>query len=164
MAMFQVPQFIDQKAKIVGQLTLRQFGFLAVAGVISLISYNLFNLFLWIMISIIVGSIGVALAFVKVNGRDLFDVAVSAFWFLWRPRTYTWQRTDSKETIDTSSLEKIEAIRKKMGLQERLKSAAFGVIASKKRDAQSIRGEQSRNFQTVSHLTGEREKARRVDY
>ncbi len=165
MANFQVPQFIDQTPKIVGPLTLKQFGFLAAAGLVSLIAYNIFNFFLWFMITVIVGVAAIALAFIKINGRDLPNVAYSAFFYLWKPRTYTWQRGQTNmEMIDTSSIDKIEAIRKKMGLEEKIRSVMLLVTASKERSEAMIRGEQARGYEEVRAFTGETEKAKRVDY
>lgn len=164
MTNFQTPQFIDQKAKIVGPLTLKQFGFLAVAGVVSLIAYNIFSLFLWVLITIIVGVIALSFAFIRIGGRDLPSVALSAFFFFWRPRIYTWKREAEEKVIDTSSLEKIEAARREMGLQEKLKALTLLVKTSKERGEAAIRGEQRRGYQTVRKETGERETARRVDY
>lgn len=162
---FQVPQFIDQKAKIVGPLTLKQFGFLVAAGFVSLISYNIFNFFLWAVITMIVGVVATALAFIKINGKDLPNVAYSAFLYFWKPRVYVWQRNDAgSEIIDTSPIDRIEVIRKRMGLEEGLKSLMTLVTTSKNRTEAMIRGEQARGYQEVMDLTGETERARRVDY
>ena len=65
---FQVPQFIETEDKIVGPFTLRQFMYVAGAGLGSAILYFTVATWLWFILTIILlgGAIGVA--FVKVRG------------------------------------------------------------------------------------------------
>jgi len=88
---FQVPQFIDTEDKIVGPLTLKQFGFVAAGGILSAILYFTVLLWLWVIGSIIIFGAAIALAFVKIEGRPFINVLISAFNFYWRPQTYIWQ-------------------------------------------------------------------------
>jgi PrgI family protein len=112
---FQVPQFIDTEDKIVGPLSLRQFAYVAAAGVVSGILYFMTAPWLWVIGSIIVFGIAIALGFVKIEGRPFANVIVSAFNFYWRPQTYVWQAEHktvvaSKEPTEKGagfSLEKI---------------------------------------------------------
>ncbi|MCX6788378.1 MAG: PrgI family protein [Candidatus Jorgensenbacteria bacterium] len=160
MAEFQVPQFIEEKPKIVGPLTIVQFLYIGSGAAISLISYSAFNTILWLIISIIVVGISVALAFVKVNGQDLPVVALSAFQFIWGPRKYTWQRAMEQTTFDTSDLEKIQVIRKNISIQDKIKSIALGITTG------SIERTKAggTKFQSVTYITGEHKVAKRVDY
>src|SRR6185369_5410501 len=88
---FQVPQFIETEDKLVGPLTLRQFIYVAVAAGIFAMLYFLVQTWLSVSLGIILlGSAG-ALAFVKVQGRPLIDVTMSALGFYWKPHTYIWQ-------------------------------------------------------------------------
>jgi hypothetical protein len=88
---FQVPQFIDTEDKIVGPLTLKQFGFIAAGGILSAILYFSVQPWLWVIGSIIIFGAAIALAFVKIEGRPFINVLISAFNFYWRPQTYIWQ-------------------------------------------------------------------------
>ncbi len=162
MSTFQVPQFIEEKPKIIGPLTLAQFFYVASAAGIIFASFYVFNFFFWITFSIIVGGVGVALAFVKINGQALPSIAIAALGYLWKPRTYTWQRELAKK--ETAEVEKIEAIRKNISLGEKMKSIALGVLTRK---TPSIRlgGEtESQKYQVVTFMSGEKRMAKKVDY
>ncbi|MBI4034249.1 MAG: PrgI family protein [Candidatus Brennerbacteria bacterium] len=163
MATFQVPQFIEQKPKIIGPFTLEQFLYIAAAGVLSFFAFYIFNFFFWFLLTILLAGAAIALAFVKVNGQRMPTVIKSAFSYLWRPRTYTWQRAITQTVLDTSELEKLEETRSKMGVQERLKSIALSVSTGKIFSPKKWREEKDR-YQVVTRITGEREVAKRVDY
>ena len=160
---FQVPQFIEQKAKIIGPLTLGQFFFVAAAAAISLGSFYVFDFFLAFLVSAIAVAIGIALAFVKINGQSLPNMFLSAMNYWWHPRTYTWQRISPQKTIEISSLEKIENLRKKIGVQEKLKSIALSVV-TRGGLSKSLRNKNNEEYQTVTFITGERRRAKKVDY
>lgn len=162
MSTFQVPQFIEEKPKIIGPLTLVQFFYIAGAGAIILITRYVFNLFFWIVFSAAIAAIGAALAFIKINGQTLPGVALSAFRYLWQPRTYTWQRTAAAKKSGALEIEKIEAIRKSAGLGEKIKSLALGVLTRK---TPSIRtGGEREKYQVVTFMSGEKRLAKKVDY
>lgn len=108
MSAFQVPQFIDVEDKVVGPLTLRQFLFVALAAVIIFLSKSIFAFWLWIMLSIVVGCLGIALAFVKVNGQPLSKVVLNGIKYLIRPRLYVWQRGEIKRKVYETDRQKEE--------------------------------------------------------
>lgn len=158
---FQVPQFIEQKPKIVGFLTLPQFLYVAGAAILGYISFYVFNFFFAIIITVIAGLIGIAFAFVKINGQEFPRVIASIFSYLWKPRLYTWQRQTARESVNISE---VEELRGKMSLQEKLKSVALGITTGKFfKPAENI-GEDGEKFETVMYLTGERRRAKKVDY
>lgn len=161
MAEFQVPQFIEEKAKIVGPLTISQFLYVAGAGGISILAFYVLSFTLWIMLSMIVVGAALALAFVKINGEDLPSVLFSAFSYIWKPRRYTWQRAMEQTTLDTSDLEKIKTLRENISIQDKIKSIALsittgGLLRPKKPGGTT--------YQTVTYLTGERKVAKHIDY
>lgn len=164
MATFQVPQFIEQKAKIIGPFTLEQFFYMAGAGALSFLAFYVFNFFFWLLLTILLVGAAVALAFVKVNGQRMPTVIKSAFSYVWRPRTYTWQRAVSQTVLDISELEKLKEARNKMGVQEKLKSIALNISTGKIFSPRKWREEQENRFQVVTYLTGEKEVAKRVDF
>ena len=167
MPRYQVPQFIEEKAKIIGPLTLPQFFYLAGAGTVSLIAFYSFGFFLWILITLVAGSIGASLAFVKINGQELPKIIVSALNFWQRPKKYTWKRETPTTTLDISSIEKIKATRRNISLQDKIKSAAlnistgkFNLFSGQKNNKDNLK----ERYQVVTHATGERSVAKRVDY
>lgn len=126
MATFQVPQFIDIEDKIIGPLTLKQFMFLAGAGIIIFILYSVLQFWLWIIVSIIVAGAGLGFAFVKINGQPLFKVVLNGLKYLIRPRLYVWQRGQAKKSIAPQPVEpKKEPVKEKKRLsQEELEELA----------------------------------------
>ncbi|HXF44227.1 MAG TPA: PrgI family protein [Candidatus Paceibacterota bacterium] len=164
MSTFQVPQFIEQKARIVGPLTLEQFLYMAVAGALSFISYYIFNFLFWFMISAVMFIIAIGLAFVKINGQSLPQVLKAGFLYVWNPRTYTWQRAVKIDKTDLSELEKLEEIRNRIGFQQKLKSIAQNIATGKIFSPKKLREEEGEQFQVVTRLTGEKEVAKRVNY
>ena len=164
MSTFQVPQFIEQKSKIIGPLTLPQFLYISTAAGISFLAFYIFNLFFWFIVTAVLAGVATALAFVKINGQGLPKILQSAFSYLWRPRTYTWQRAVAETVLDVSELEKLKEIRNKMSIQEKLKSVALNITTGKIFSPKKLRKEQRNPYRVVTHLTGEREVAKKVDY
>ncbi len=166
MAQFQVPQFIEQKAKIVGPFTLAQFLYIAGAVSISVAAfYTLDSFFLSFLIALFTGGIAISLAFVQINGQDLPIVIGTALTYWQKPKRYVWQKELPETTLDVSSIEKIEALRKSMGLQEKIKSIALNITAGKmpfSKDRKQPKPKEK--YQTVTFLTGEKGVAKRVDY
>ena len=157
---FQVPQFIEQKPKIVGFLTLYQFFYVAGAALVAYISFRIFNILLAVLVTLIAAALGIAFAFVKINGQEFPKTIAAIFGYLWGPKIYTWQRQALQESI---KLDEIENLRNKMSLQEKLKSITLS-IATGKFFKPTAGGEKEERFETVVFLTGERGRAKRVDY
>ncbi len=165
MAQFQIPQFIEEEAKIVGPLTIKQFGYLAVAGGLSFGLFYLFTFFLWLIVSAILIGAAAALAFVKINGQGLPEILLAGFSFLWKPRRYVWQRAMQQTTLDISDLEKIQTIRKSISISDKLKNIAVGVTTGKIfRGEGETPSQPKERYQVVSYLTGEQKVAKRIDY
>ncbi len=91
---FSVPQFIETEDKIVGPLSLRQFFFLAASGGVVLLLYFMVQTWLWFILTLFIGAFGVALAFVKINGRPFSRVLLAAGSFYWKPQKYVWQPSE----------------------------------------------------------------------
>lgn len=162
---FQVPQFIEEKPKIIGFLTLGQFGYVAAAGLIAFAAFKILSFFLAFMISAIVVPLGIALAFFKVNGQPFPVVLLAALQYTWQPRVYTWQEELPQTTLYAGALEKIEILRKTMSIQEKLKAISFNVMTSKLLSHKTDNAQENTDrYQMVRYLTGERKLARRVDY
>ena len=79
---FQVPQFIEQKAKIIGPLTFQQFLYFLIASGISFFAYFSLPRILFFLVLIITFIIAAAFAFVKIEGRPLQTVLSNLVFFL----------------------------------------------------------------------------------
>jgi hypothetical protein len=166
---FQVPQFIDTEDKLIGPLTLRQFIYIGVAGGIFAMLYFLVQTWIALILGIIVLGAAGALAFVKVEGRPLIDVALAAFGFYWKPQTYIWQpehpvieqrqgTRDKGQGEGGFSLEKIVsgmALHKKWEVMQTGEKAKPEKVVEKKMD---------NRYLIIERRTGDRRAARRVDY
>jgi len=162
---FQIPQFIEEKSKIVGFLTLPQFLYLAGAAAMSFISFKLFSFFLWLLVTLIIVSAAIALAFVKINGQPFPTIMFAGVRFLWKPKRYTWQRAMQETSLDVSDIEKLQSLREKVGIQEKLKTIALHISTGKLFSPKQLRErDEKEKYQVVSYLTGEKKIAKRVDY
>lgn len=92
MDQFTVPQFIEEKAKVIGPMTLNQFVFVGAAGAICFVLYFTIPFFLFIVAAIVIMLGGVALAFGKAGGRPLPLVFKNFLVFKMRPRIYLWKK------------------------------------------------------------------------
>jgi len=92
MAQFQIPQFIETEPKIVGPLTLRQFIYIGVAGLLIFMLFFVLKTFFWFIAAAFIGAITLAFAFGKYNGQRLTVVFKNALFYLWQPKLYLWQR------------------------------------------------------------------------
>ncbi len=90
MQQFTVPQFIDVESKIIGPITTRQFLILLAAAVIVGLSFKLFDLSLFITITVFVGGLAVVFSFVKVNGRPFHYFVLNLTQTIRRPGTRVW--------------------------------------------------------------------------
>jgi hypothetical protein len=94
---FTVPQFIEKETPIVGPLTFKQFIFVAAGGAICFFLYfNLgkINFSLFLLISVFVMAISLALAFLQIGGRPLPTVLVNFLKFATTPKTYLWRKKE----------------------------------------------------------------------
>ncbi len=99
MAQFQVPQFIETEPKIVGPLTIKQFAYIGIAGLLSFFLFFTLRLEIWVVLTIIMGLIACAFAFLKFNGRPFEVLFVNAALYIWKPKLYLWQRKDAVASI-----------------------------------------------------------------
>lgn len=92
---FRVPQFIEYETKIIGPLTYRQALFVLIpAGITFLLYLSIAktNFLLFLFLAIILMGSGIALAFVKIEGRSLPIVIVNFFRHTTRTKTFVWKK------------------------------------------------------------------------
>lgn len=187
---FQVPQFIETEDKIVGPLTLKQFGYIGgAATIVGLLSLVL-DFFLWLIIAVVFAAIASTLAFGKMNGRPLVIYLMAFLSSIWSPKVYVFKpKIPTREAIKNITIvakSKVELAPQETPLSEHKttakKAPLFGGIrglrewlATSKTAIPRREKPLPRNFglpqkriqdrfEVVRHLTGEREVAKRIDY
>lgn len=98
---FQVPQFIETESKVVGPFTFKQFIYLAIGGAFIFIFRYIFgDLFYWLIASLPVALLAIALAFYKIDGVPLPRYILMALSFLTGTKKYIFQK---EEKLDSNS-------------------------------------------------------------
>ncbi|KKR10454.1 MAG: hypothetical protein UT37_C0001G0009 [Parcubacteria group bacterium GW2011_GWA2_39_18] len=98
MAQYQVPQFIETEAKIIGPLTLKQFLWLAAAGAIIFILYFLIPIkWVWVLLAVFIAGLSLSLALIRVGGRSMFFLINNFFSFVFKPRFFLWTKETAKK-------------------------------------------------------------------
>ncbi len=102
---FQVPQFIEVEDKIFGQLTLRQFIYLAGGAGLSFLVYTLIGslVFAAIPILIIMASVA-ALSFYRFNNRPFIDMLEAAVKYWARAKLFIWKK-EAKPKVEDAQAE-----------------------------------------------------------
>lgn len=89
---YQVPQFIELEDKIVGPLTLKQFGYIAGAGVLCFILFFTLKFGFALFLSVPIGALALALAFGKVKGVPMPRYLMAMIGFALKPQMYLWKK------------------------------------------------------------------------
>ena len=94
---FQVPQFIEVEDKIFGQLTLKQFIYLAGGVGMCAVLYVFISIkFLAIILMLPIAAFAISLTFIKMNGKPFIDFVQSGFYYLIGSKLYTWKKSEKK--------------------------------------------------------------------
>jgi len=132
---FQVPQFIEHEAKVIGPFTFRQFVYMGTPAAIAFFLYFFAPFSLFIVASVFLGAFGFMFAFIKIGGRSLSTILSSFSKFTISPKRYIWQKGKApvqapqvtyKEPVQQSAKRDI-----KLGQQSRIKDLATRVETSK---------------------------------
>jgi hypothetical protein len=169
---FQVPQFIETEDKVVGPFSLRQFLYVAVAAIVCSLCYFLLQTWLFIIVSIAVFGLAIALGFVKVGGRPLIKVIFAAGNFYWKPQSYIWKSENNTASASVSphplnakpSGLPLEAIASGLALHKSWEKLQTGSQPAKKSPRDLVEKKMVERYQIFERSTGERTAARRVDY
>ena len=94
---FNIPQFIDKEDKIVGPFTAKQLGWMAGAGTILLVLFNILDTAAFWLSALPVCGIFGALAFYRPNNQPLINFIFSSMSFVFRPKMYVWRRLPEKK-------------------------------------------------------------------
>lgn len=99
MQRFNIPQFIDVEAKIIGPVTTRQFIISLVAAGLTFVEYKLFNFWAFAFFGLLTLGIGFALAFVRINGRPMHFFILNIIETFKRPNLRIWNKLLSSAEI-----------------------------------------------------------------
>lgn len=94
---FHVPQFIDVEDKIFGPFSAKQFMYMGGAAGTFFIFFSLTgSIILGILISSPIITLGLALAFYKINNRPFIHTLEAAFKYFASARLYIWKQMPKK--------------------------------------------------------------------
>ena len=90
---FPVPQFTDVEDKIIGGLTIRQFGILFLSGMMVVLAYtSTKNLFITGIIFLLFAVPGIILAFGPFNGRKMYTCIPFILKFVFASKLYVYHK------------------------------------------------------------------------
>ena len=92
---FQIPQFIEQEAKILGPFTFKQTLWVVGVGIIIFFLYYSLaktNPVLFIIITVFLAGTGSAFAFLKIHGYSLPVLLKNLFSFSFSSKIYLWKQ------------------------------------------------------------------------
>lgn len=89
---FQVPQFVDIEDRIVGPLTLKQFGMYAMAVMTLILLYQVVDLALLITLAVPLLGAAALFAHARFAGQSFGAILAHLVSYLLAPRRYLWQR------------------------------------------------------------------------
>ncbi len=170
---FQVPQFIESEDKIIGPLTIKQFGYLLIGGSLSFVTFFFLNPIPWVIFTVVTMTIFSVFTFMTVNGRPLSTVAFAAFAYYWKPKMYIWKKGAVKQAeLNVPVIEEraqfVTGARSMLNrLMDQIKTSKNPLPEREKTIAPSIldRTKSSKErFEMMRKITGDKEMARRVDY
>ena len=89
---YQVPQFVDIKDRIIGPLTLKQFLYYIVAGMLLVPVYLLADLGLFLSVAIPTLGVAAAFAHIRWHGQSFVSLLLSGLRYFTSERMYLWRR------------------------------------------------------------------------
>jgi hypothetical protein len=95
---FKVPQFIDIEDKVFGNLTFKQFAYLAGGAGFTYLTLKLLPTLIALPVAGIFIALALALAFYKYNDKPFVHTLEAFVKFYSRSRLYLWHKQDAKAT------------------------------------------------------------------
>ena|SRR3989338_2591862 len=102
---FQVPQFIEREARVVGPFTFKQFVYLGVPIAAAFFLYFIAPFFVFLFSTVVFLSFGFLFAFVNVGGRSFPTILLNFLHFSVRPKTYIWKKGEGSLKIAQAAYE-----------------------------------------------------------
>ena len=100
---FQVPQFIEREARVVGPFTFKQFVYLGVPIAAAFFLYFIAPFFVFLFSTVVFLSFGFLFAFVNVGGRSFPTILLNFLHFSVRPKTYIWKKGEGSLAISQAT-------------------------------------------------------------
>lgn len=110
MEQYPVPQFIEEESRIISFVTFRQFFYLVGAGAIIFISYYALPFVVFVVVAVVIGVLALGLAFFKIDGVPVLEIATHSIGFLGKTKNYTWHKKESMfpfKTVQKAEIKKI---------------------------------------------------------
>lgn len=89
---FKVPQNIQMEDKIIGPLTMKQFVYLLVGGMVSYATIKTYNPAMIIFVGIPVAILALCLAFIKIQDQPFSKFLFSFAQYMLKPKQRVWQK------------------------------------------------------------------------
>lgn len=89
---YEVPQFIKEKTKLMGLITFTQLWILLSFGGLIVLLFLLLEPWLWIILLAILAPVGFLLAFGQLHGVPIYTLVMSAIRHFWLPKYYFWKK------------------------------------------------------------------------
>ena len=105
---YSTPQFIDREQKLLGPLTVHQTVILGLTTVFFVISYFIFNFFLFSVLLVILGGTSISISFIKINDRPVYQFVTSFFGYFLKPRIYIWQGESQNPVAQPQTTQKTQ--------------------------------------------------------
>ncbi len=91
---YEVPQF-ETEANILGPFNLVQFIIASGVGISLLFLWNILEMWLWLLVTIIFGGSTIAFLFGRVRGRKMTTFFPMALNYLWQPKKYIYKKPET---------------------------------------------------------------------
>lgn len=108
---FKVPQKIDMEDKIVGPLTMKQFLYLMISGMVFYATIKSYDPILIIFVGSPFLIIGLCLAFIKIQDQPFSKFLISLLMFLTKSKKRVWYKDWQDEGVNQSVIKKDNALR-----------------------------------------------------
>lgn len=111
---FKVPQHIEMEDKIIGPLTMKQFVYLLVGGMIFYATIKSYNTSLIIFVGIPIALLALCLAFIKVQDRPFSHFLFSLALYVAKPKQRIWRKDWKIAGMDTPIVQKSPKVKKEI--------------------------------------------------
>ena len=108
MKLFQVPQFIEKEARVIGPLTFTQTVIVVLVVLLCVAIYYLFNVIISSILIFIIAFVTGLLLFTKIEGIPSYRLIIPLLRHLWLPKQYSWNKEKGGVVKKVSSVQKIE--------------------------------------------------------
>jgi hypothetical protein len=108
---FQVPQFIEHEARLIGPLSVKQTVVLGLLGAVLFIFWFLAEKWLFFLLAFPFSLIALLIAFMKINGRPVLDFFTAFLSFFVSPQLFIWQKRELERASKRSKKGEVEVFK-----------------------------------------------------